>query len=83
MFGAYLAEGGTTAAFLRVAERLVTEDGSVEPLIIGVINVGMVLAHMTAAVLGVSPESLLAGVLDAYGETSLGSLPEMPISSHS
>jgi hypothetical protein len=65
---ARLAEKGGTPAFFDAVNTIIAEDQSIEPLITGLINVSLLLAHMTAAAIGATAEGLVAGLLDVYGQ---------------
>lgn len=65
---AWIAEKGGTPAFLSAVNRIIAEDGDIEPLITGLVNVSALLAHMTAGALGASVEGLVGGLLDIYNE---------------
>ncbi len=62
----YLAEGGATPRFYTVVNEMLREDRGVEPLITGLVNTSVILAHMTAGALGATAEGLVAGLLDVY-----------------
>lgn len=68
VLSAWLTEKGGSPAFLRTVNRIIAEDQDIEPLMTGLINVSALLAHMTASALGASPEGLVAGLLNVYGE---------------
>jgi hypothetical protein len=62
-----MAEGGGTPDFFTAINKLIAEDGAVEPLITGLINVSGLLANVAAGAIGTSPEGLVGGLLDHYG----------------
>ena len=64
---AWMSEGGGTPRFLAAVNRLIAEDGDVQPLITGLINTSALLATVAAGALGTSPEGLVGGLLDSYG----------------
>jgi hypothetical protein len=62
-----MSDGGGTPGFLAAVNRLIAEDGDVQPLITGLINTSVLLATVAAGALGTSPEGLVGGLLDRYG----------------
>jgi hypothetical protein len=64
----WLAEKGGSPAFIDTVNRILAEDQSIQPLIAGVINVCVLLTHMTAGAIGTTAQGLVAGLLDAYGQ---------------
>ena len=64
---AWMSEGGGTPQFFAAVNKLIAEDGDIEPLITGLINVSTLLAALTAGAIGTSPEGLVGGLLDHYG----------------
>lgn len=66
VLSAYFSEGGPTQEFERAVNGMVAQDQSVNPLIVGLADIAVVLAHMTASVFGVAPESLVSGLLEKY-----------------
>jgi hypothetical protein len=64
---AWMSGGGRTPEFIAVVNKLIAEDGDIEPLISGLINVSAVLANVAAGAIGTSPEGLVGGLLDTYG----------------
>jgi len=63
----WLAEKGASRAFIDAVNRIIAEDRSIQPLIAGVLNTSVLLAHMTAGAIGTTAQGLVAGLLDAYG----------------
>lgn len=55
-------EGGGTDAYFRDIDALIAQDGSVEPLLTGLVNLSGTLLHMTASLHGRSPESMLGSL---------------------
>lgn len=70
----WLVEQGGTPRFFGVVNNILREDGSMEPLITGLINVCALLAHMTSGALGTTAEGLVAGLLNEY--SGYGSLED-------
>lgn len=64
---AWITEGGGTPKFFATANNLIAEDGAVEPLITGLINVSALLANVAAGAIGTSPEGPVGGLLGVYG----------------
>jgi hypothetical protein len=64
---AWMSEGGGTPEFVAAVNNLIAEDGDIEPLITGLINVSALLANVAAGAIGTSPEGLAGGLLDMYG----------------
>jgi hypothetical protein len=64
---AWMSEGGGTPEFFTAVNDLIAEDGDIEPLITGLINVSALLANVAAGALGTSPEGIVGGLLDSYG----------------
>jgi hypothetical protein len=73
------SEGGGTPRFFAEVNRMIQEDSGVDALLTGMFNMTAVLSAMTAAVLGVAPQSLLGGLLDVYAHQPL---PEGGASAH-
>jgi hypothetical protein len=61
-----LEEGSATGAYHQEINRIITEDGSIEPLLTGLVNVSTVLAYAAAAATGASAQGFLAGLLNEY-----------------
>jgi hypothetical protein len=61
-----MSEGGGTPEFVAAVNNLIAEDGDIEPLITGLINVSALLANVAAGAIGTSPEGLAGGLLDMY-----------------
>jgi hypothetical protein len=68
VISAWLAEGGASPGFFNIVNGILQEDQGIQPLVTGLVNVSVLLAHMTAGALGATAEGLVAGLLDAYGE---------------
>ncbi|MEX0664732.1 MAG: hypothetical protein WD598_08175 [Acidimicrobiia bacterium] len=66
VLSAWLTEKRPTDRFLQAVDDIVTEDGSTDPLVFGLINVSVVFAHMAGAAIGTTAEGLVAGLLDIY-----------------
>jgi hypothetical protein len=64
---AWISQGGGTSDFFAAVNRLIAEDGDIEPLITGLINVSALLSSVAAGAIGTSPEGLVGGLLDHYG----------------
>jgi hypothetical protein len=62
-----MSEGRGTPEFVAAVNNLIAEDGDIEPLITGLINVSALLANVAAGAIGTSPEGLAGGLLDMYG----------------
>ena len=62
----WLAEGGTTDVFRDAVDQIIKDDGDGMPLVGGLIHLSATLAHMTSATLNMSPEALLAGLVNVY-----------------
>lgn len=56
--------GGTPRFFDEVNEMIAQDDGNVEPLLTGLINLSGTLLQMVATLLGRSPESILGGLAE-------------------
>lgn len=52
----------------QLVNEMLHEDRGIEPLVTGLVNVSVLLAHMTAGALGATAEGLVAGLLTIYGE---------------
>jgi hypothetical protein len=68
VIAAWLAEGGGTPHFMEAVNRLIEDDNGTKPLITGLINVSTLLSHIAAVAVGATPEGLVAGLLDVYGQ---------------
>ena len=62
-----MSEGGGTPRYVAAVNSIIAEDGDIEPLINGLINVSALLANLAAGAFGTSPEGLVGGLLDTYG----------------
>jgi hypothetical protein len=62
-----MSEGGGTPRVVEVVNKLIAEDGDIQPLITGLINTSALLATVAAGALGTSPQGLVGGLLDRYG----------------
>ena len=54
-----MSEGGGTPKYVAAVNSIIAEDGDVEPLITGLINVSALLANLVAGAFGTSPEGLV------------------------
>jgi len=68
VLSAWFIEKGATPAFLSAVDRIIAEDGGIEPLLTGLINSNTLLAHIAAISLGATAEGLVSGLLDVYSE---------------
>ncbi|MDF2758783.1 MAG: hypothetical protein K0S99_1415 [Thermomicrobiales bacterium] len=64
---AWMSEGGGTPRVVEVVNKLIAEDGDIQPLITGLINTSALLATVAAGALGTSPQGLVGSLLDRYG----------------
>lgn len=71
VIAAWLAEGGGSPRFMETVTKLIEDDHGIEPLITGLINVSTLLSHIAAVAVGATPEGLVAGLLDVYGQFDL------------
>ena len=68
VLSAWFAEGGASPRFFRVVNKIIADDHGIQPLLTGLVNASVLLAHMTAGALGASAEGLVAGMLNIYGQ---------------
>jgi hypothetical protein len=59
---AWLQEGGGTSTFFEILNGLFEEDGGVEPVVAGVVNLAAVSLTMAAAAVGTTPATVLGGM---------------------
>lgn len=71
VLSAWLREGGGTQQFFETVNELVSEDGDIEPVLTGVINVSTVLLTMAAAAVGTSEESILGDLAESASEDTV------------
>jgi hypothetical protein len=64
-------EGGETGAFFGDIQSMIAQDGSVEPLLTGLVNLSGTLLQMVASLHGRSPESLLGSLGEQIGDVRL------------
>ncbi|GIJ30809.1 hypothetical protein Vqi01_59710 [Micromonospora qiuiae] len=64
VLSAHLHEGGPSPAFFNTVNQLIDEDGDIEPVLTGTINLGMTLLHLASMATNTTPQSILA----SFGE---------------
>ncbi|MDI5936627.1 hypothetical protein QLR68_00020 [Micromonospora sp. DH15] len=64
VLSAHLHEGGPSPAFIDTVNRLIDEDGDIEPVLTGTINLGVTLLHLASMATNSTPQSILA----SFGE---------------
>ncbi|MFI6783889.1 hypothetical protein [Micromonospora sp. NPDC050276] len=64
VLSAHLHEGGPSPAFFETVNQLIREDGDIEPVLTGTINLGITILHLAAMATNTTPQSILA----SFGE---------------
>lgn len=72
VLSAWVSEGGGTSRFFEVVNALIAEDGDIEPVMTGVINIGALSLTMAAAAVGTSTEALLGDMAQASAAEDRG-----------
>ncbi len=70
ILSAFVSEGGATPLFNAIVNTVIKEDGGIDRLLPGLVNVAVVSLHMVAAAIGASPETILSGYLGPVNESS-------------
>jgi hypothetical protein len=71
VLSARLHEGGPSQAFVELVNRLIAEDGDIEPVVTGLVTVGITLAYTAAMAMNTTPESILASFAEGNEDTQL------------
>jgi hypothetical protein len=62
----WFEEGGASPRFMASIDSMIAADGTAEPVVMGLVNVSIVLAHMAASALGASTEALVTKIMERY-----------------
>ena len=62
----WFAEGGTTTSLVNFINKKIEEDGGVNSILDGFLDVTGVLVHLTAGAIGIDPAGIIGGLLDQY-----------------